>query len=281
MKPKNTHTIERNYLKVTELRKEAIRRLAEIEAILAAKEASLQKSPPGKIHIIGRGENHQFYIRFKATEKSGTYISKKDRKTISAFLQKAYDEKVLKKLIKESAALKTFLKMTGEISDEIRKLYSDYPEDIKEMIVPIDCSDEDYVKEWMSIPYEKKPIGEVSTIWTSDRGEQVRSKSELNIANALNRYNIPYKYECPVKLKSGITIHPDFSALNVNKRKVIYWEHRGMMDNPAYATHSVSRIKDMQRSGILLGDNLIITEETAAAHLGTDEIDRVIRHFLM
>ena len=53
-----------------------------------------------------------------------------------------------------------------------------------------------------------------------------------------------------------------------------------MMDDRGYLKHTVQRIKDYRKDGIHVGDNLIITEETASGPLGTDEIISVIKHFL-
>ena len=75
-------------------------------------------------------------------------------------------------------------------------------------------------------------------------------------------------------------IHPDFTVLHVKERRQIYWEHRGMMDDKDYATRSVLRIKNYMKNGIFIGHDLIITEETSANPLGTNEIDAVIaEHF--
>ena len=63
------------------------------------------------------------------------------------------------------------------------------------------------------------------------------------------------------------------------KRREIYWEHRGMMDDRMYMKHAVQRLKEYAKSGIFVGDNLLITEETSTLPLGTNEIESVIKHF--
>ena len=90
---------------------------------------------------------------------------------------------------------------------------------------------------------------------------------------------IPYKYECPKALLNGKEIYPDFTVLNVKARKEIYWEHRGMMDDREYAKQAVFKLKSLMKNGIILGDNLIITEETTANPLGTNEIETIINRF--
>ena len=161
----------------------------------------------------------------------------------------------------------------------IQQIYSSYPEEAKKYINPIDMSDEDYVKHWLNIPYDGKGILDYVPYYETDRKERVRSKSELNIANALAVKGIPYKYECPLLFKNGFTIYPDFTVLNVKERRVKYWEHRGMMDDKDYAKNAVSRIKTYVNNGYYLGIDLIITEETSSSPLGTDEIDAVIKKY--
>ena len=52
-----------------------------------------------------------------------------------------------------------------------------------------------------------------------------------------------------------------------------------MMDDKEYAAKSVLRIKSYMKNGIFTGQNLIITEETSAYPLGTNDIDIVIKAF--
>ncbi len=115
--------------------------------------------------------------------------------------------------------------------------------------------------------------------------EDEESKSDqsqnLNIANTLNKLKIPYKYECPLEVRKGLCFYPDFTVLNVRKRKVYYWEHRGMMDDREYAKHAVSRIKEYESNGIIIGKNLIISEETSSTPLGSNDIIRLIDAYLL
>ena len=97
----------------------------------------------------------------------------------------------------------------------------------------------------------------------------------------LKQRRIPYKYECPLKLKSCGVIYPDFTVLDALRRKVLYWEHRGMMDDREYAKHAVMRIRDYEKNNIRLGSNLIITEETSTCALGTKEIEKVIKNYIV
>ncbi|MBO4887234.1 MAG: hypothetical protein J5589_02830, partial [Firmicutes bacterium] len=269
------------HLKPTNLYDEAGRRYNELLVIRQQLQKDLTRYPPGKIHISNSSNRTQYYLRRDNVERSGEYISKNDNAKLKAYIQKSYDEKVLKHVDREIHVLEVFLKKSGRIVDDIRKQYSGIPAEAKQFIEPIDTTDEDYRMAWENKPYVGKQITDYVTLYETDRKERVRSKSELNIANALAVRGIPYKYECPLVLKDGSTIHPDFTVLNVRERKVYYWEHRGMMDDKDYAKKSVSRIKEYMKNSIFIGCNLIITEETSTAPLGTNEITAMIDRFFV
>ena len=73
---------------------------------------------------------------------------------------------------------------------------------------------------------------------------------------------IPYRYEYPLKLKDLGIVYPDFTLLKVATQEEIYWEHFGMMDNPAYCQKAIQKLHTYGRNGIYPGKNLIVTFET-------------------
>ena len=224
--------------------------------------------------------NHvQFYLRTDPKDKSGRYISKHDHNKIKKYLQKKYDEQVYSMICSEKMALETFITNSDRLSEQVKALYSDMHEEIKQYILPIDISDSDYIRKWLAEDYTPKPISDDIPQFITNNGEQVRSKSELMIANTLYSKKIPYKYECPLRLANGHIIHPDFTILDTKKRCDIYWEHRGMMDDVSYVKHTVIRLKDYAKINIYPGDRLIITEESASSPLGTNEITGIIKHY--
>ena len=266
-------------LQNTSLYDEAARRYKEISEHQLAVEGALRKAPAGLIHIVKSGTRIQFYLRENKSDRSGKYIRKSDTDTLQTFLQKSYLEKVLKLLEIERKNLEMLLKKSDNITAKIKRIYSDLPEQIKCYINPIDMSDEEFASGWQSLRYIGKEIPDYVPVYETIRGERVRSKSELTIANMLAEKGIPYKYECPKTLLNGKVFYPDFTVLNVKEHKEVYWEHRGMMDDREYARQAVFKLKSLMKNGIILGDNLIITEETSANPLGTDEIETIINRY--
>ena len=71
-------------------------------------------------------------------------------------------------------------------------------------------------------------------IHRTERGDLVRSKSELVIADKLHARGIDYVYEQPLVLPNGRTRYPDFTIADHARGVTFYWEHLGMLDNPGY-----------------------------------------------
>ncbi|MDO4616415.1 MAG: hypothetical protein Q4B03_03025 [Lachnospiraceae bacterium] len=255
-----------------------LRQLLELREVLGK---WLSRCPEGKIHIVKSKKRIQYYLRKDNTDKSGQYISKEKQSLIRTYVQKAYNEKAVKILDKEIRIIDKFVQDYSKCATLLSDIYSDLPDPVKELVNPIDISDDEYVKAWESVSFTPKRMIETSNAYITDQSEIVRSKSELNIANCLKKRNIPYRYECPLEIRKGVIIHPDFTALNVRERKIYYWEHRGMMDDREYAQNSVLRIKEYESCGIFPGKGLIITEETLKCPLGTKEIMNVIDTYLL
>ncbi|MCR4956702.1 MAG: hypothetical protein K6A30_08455 [Lachnospiraceae bacterium] len=265
----------------TDVYQEAHSRYLELEEFIKAKEKALDKAPEGKIRAFRHGNTCQFYLRETPGDTNGKYIQKTNQSFIQSHLQKSYDEKVLKLLKKEQETLKKIYVKTNEIPNKIKQLYSDLPKEVKQFVLPVDLEDEEYAEKWLAKEYVKKEISDRVPFFKTEKGERVRSKSELTIANMLARYQVPYKYECPLQLYNGEVIYPDFTVLNMRTREVKYWEHRGMMGDMEYAHHTVRRIKKYNKTGLYLGRQLMITEETLEDPLGTDEIEYMIKEYLL
>ena len=134
---------------------------------------------------------------------------------------------------------------------------------------------------WEAEEFEHKPISEDTPEYYTDRGEQVRSKSEILIANMLNQRGIPYRYECAIYLDNNTKFFPDFTILNVRKRKVIYHEHFGMMNDPDYCESVVYKLASYNRNGYFLGDDLTCTWESEKHPFNVREFERTIEHYFV
>lgn len=115
----------------------------------------------------------------------------------------------------------------------------------------------------------------VHLIHRTERGEMVRSKSELVIANILYHMGLKYDYERELTgTKVPGRIHPDFSFIDP-AGEVIVWEHLGMLSHPDYRRSWEWKLDWYQKNGFALGKNLFVTEEDELGGLSSEEVKRV------
>ncbi len=169
---------------------------------------------------------------------------------------------------------------------EPENVYSKLHPARKQLVDPIIPPAEEYIKRWLEEPYDVWEIKdeEVSGVFYSQKGERVRSKSELIIADTLSRYGVPYKYEYPLKLKNGskvITKRPDFIALNITTLEMVIIEHLGMLDQERYYRNNIEKIDLYENNGYMIGKNLILFHETSYNALNTGLVAKYIEQFLL
>ena len=108
------------------------------------------------------------------------------------------------------------------------------------------------------------------------RGELVRSKSEVIIANALHYNGLDYEYEPELKLEDKVK-RPDFKIEDYDTGVVWYWEHCGMMTDPQYKKRWEDKKKFYEKNGIVEGKNLIVTYDDEKGGLDSDKIQQIIK----
>lgn len=117
--------------------------------------------------------------------------------------------------------------------------------------------------------YEEKLIHKTA------RGELVRSKSEVIIANALFYNKLDYEYEPELTLEGRVK-RPDFKVEDYDTGEVWYWEHCGMMTDPQYKRQWEEKKKFYEKNGIVEGKNLIVTYDDEKGGLDAAEIQKII-----
>ena len=126
----------------------------------------------------------------------------------------------------------------------------------------------------------KNKYYENSLVHRTLRGEFVRSKSEVIIANQLFNHGIPYKYEEPLVFADGRHVLPDFTIEDAESGIKYYWEHCGMMDNPSYRARWEVKKQIYQDNGIQEGTGLLVSEDRYGA-IDTQEIENIIKTNLL
>lgn len=237
-------------------------------------EKKQKQFPEGHISIKNiHGKPYYYYSKPGSKEK---HLTNKDDELIKQLLQKSYSNSVLKAAKRELDALETMLQIYPETLSE--DIYENLPEARKKYVEPVILGDEQLARRWMSEPYVLKPFKNDAPVYKTIRGERVRSKSEVMIADRMYVRGVPYKYECPIMI-DGKVIHPDFSSMRMSDHKIIYHEHCGMMDDPDYVNDLVERVNLYNQAGIVQGDRLTFSFETSDKPLDIRVIDRLIDEF--
>lgn len=112
------------------------------------------------------------------------------------------------------------------------------------------------------------------------RGELVRSKSEVIIADALFYNGLDYQYE-PELVLDGKVKRPDFKIIDADTGEVWYWEHCGMMSDARYVKRWNEKEKFYAKNGIVRGKNLIVTEEYSGEGLDSYKINEMIKDIFL
>ena len=235
-------------------------------------EKKISLLPEGRINVKSHSNRSYYYL--DGTDSGENYLGPDDIELIESLVQKDYLKRVLKEAKRELKAIERMLKIYPETL--VEDVFDLLPEGRKVHAKPVNICDDEFAEKWMETPYRRKAFGRDAPEFYTIKGERVRSKSEVIIADRLMANGIPYRYECPLKLGKKI-IHPDFTILRMSDRKILYHEHCGKIGDPQYAEDMLVRARDYNRAGILFGDRLFYTFESETVPLDVKNLDDIIR----
>lgn len=123
---------------------------------------------------------------------------------------------------------------------------------------------------------------EEGLIHVTIRGEPVRSKSEVIIANLLHGKGINYQYERPLQFDK-VPKYPDFTIEDDDTGITYYWEHLGMLGNYKYRKRWEAKQEWYRQNGILpytegggpVG-TLIVTRDNADGGIDSAELHSLV-----
>ena len=248
--------------------------------IISSKKAALSGDlPEGRLRCSLRKGKPRFYCVTKAGDTTGKYLREEQHQLAVMLAQKDYDKAALEQAAGELRVIDRLLRVYE--GDNVDSLYEKLSPVRRELIEPVTMTDEQVLEKWNAISYKIKGFAENTPVFLTAKGERVRSKSEVMIADGCYRKGIPYYYEHPLQLIGYGLAHPDFKLLNLRLRKVFYWEHCGRLDDPNYTRDLMVRLNAYAMNGYYPGDNLILTGETANCPLETTMIENTILHYLV
>ncbi|MBI4291290.1 MAG: ankyrin repeat domain-containing protein [Betaproteobacteria bacterium] len=129
--------------------------------------------------------------------------------------------------------------------------------------------------------YRRGPINGPSCDFRNDerihrtaRGDLVRSKSEVIIADALFYLGCEYQYEEGIADKFGRKVVPDFVIQT--PRGTYVWEHAGMMGNAEYREKWETKAAWYKANGYTRDVNLFVTMEDGSSGIDSHEVREIV-----
>ena len=126
----------------------------------------------------------------------------------------------------------------------------------------------------------KNNFYEAGLIHKTARGELVRSKSEVIIADALYDFGIDYDYEKKLDLGEDGKKSPDFTIEDAESGSKYYWEHCGMMSDAKYRERWERKRAVYEKHDIIEGGNLIVSYDSAEGSIDSQAIRNLIQQYL-
>lgn len=249
-----------------------------LEELMEKSICQMKSLPEGTLRVsVDKG--YPRYYRCQEGDKVGNYIRKQDKEIAQKLAQKEYNSKVLQLIQKRLKQIENIIKDYED--DEVEKCFYGEHAAKQKLIVPVEQTWQDKLKDWQEKGYVGKGFQDNTMEIYTQRGERVRSKSEKILADYFYYHGIPYKYECPLLLRGYGVIYPDFTFLSPKSRQEMYWEHNGMMDDAVYAQKAVKKIELYEKNGIFPGERLILTFETGQTTLNNEIIEAMAKRYLI
>ena len=230
----------------------------------------LKRYPEGELYCRRNGK----YVKWF---NNSTYIKKAEHAQAVTLAEKKYYELQLESLLLRQKMIERYEELNQKNREKLEEMLeenSPYIQLLNENILKTSKE----IREWMSEDYPRNLNYPENLIHKTYAGHMVRSKSEGLIANALFLHKVPYRYENILSLDET-SLAPDFTIIHPKTGKIYYWEHFGLVDNPAYAEKAFDKLKIYTKYEIIPSVNLILTYETKKNPLDIETVEKTIEEY--
>jgi len=255
----------------------------ELKRAISIGQRAAKKLPQGRLRINNNKGVVEYYKITEKNDTRGKYLKKSNKELIRKLAQGEYLDKQLKSAKSELKEIEKIVKSLKRIKRTLYRadnVYSSMIPERQKLVAPILISEHEYVENWEKEEYKRNEYRPEEKVYSTKKGDMVRSKSEVLLADMYYELGIPYRYEAELKYSNGRTIYPDFTVLDVVNRREIYHEHMGLLDDEEYRYHNLRKIEEYRKNDIFAGKNLFITHEAGGCPLNIREIEKCIRWLL-
>lgn len=254
------------------------RRIEILQNELEKRTLNLNSSIDGRLRCKADKSGFRYYKCIDSDDRNGMYLVNSKKPMAILLAQKEYDAKFIKQAQKEISCMEEFLERYSRF--DLNGIYTSMHPARKILVNPFIRDDTEYAKEWLEVEYPPGYFPEGYEEYFTSNGLRVHSKSEILIAEMLDYYGVPYRYEYPIKLRNEEK-RPDFTCLNIRTRKEYVWEHFGMMGNIGYATENVEKITKYMQNGYYPGENAIFSFAAGGNQIDSRTVKSLIERYLI
>jgi len=243
-----------------------------------------QKKPYKHLIRFSSQPNHNYNWYSTSNDDKAVYMELAYALTIHKSQGSEFDKVIL--VIGEPSGMLSREMLYTALTRQKKKLVILYNTDVYHLMNYSSMEHSDIARRFTNL-FEKPEIIEFkgglyesNLIHKTARGELVRSKSEVIVADSLFYAGIDYKYEKELDLGEDGRRSPDFTIDDPESGTVYYWEHCGMMSNADYRRRWEAKKELYEKHGIIEGKNLIISYDKPDKSINSQEIKELINKFL-
>ena len=235
---------------------------------------TLKEMPNGHLICTKNGTHVKWY---RSDGITPVYLSKKNMDLAEKLAAKKYYQYQFEELTQELNLLERYICHHNKIKVKSLSLLNESSY-YKELLSSVFLPNKENLLQWSLQSYPHNTSYPENLVHQCLAGHKVRSKSEVIIANTLYLHKIPYRYEAGITL-DDIQFFPDFTICHPKTFRTFYWEHFGMMDQPAYCDSSFNKLKIYAHHKIIPSINLITTYETQNHPIDSEKIEALIQKY--
>lgn len=244
---------------------------AQIEAALLAYRFELESLAPGRLAVTQK-DGATYYFQEVRTEGGRSRVGiSKNEELIHELARKEYLQKAIPELEANLRVIDRALAgyrptkpqdIVAQLSAKAGKVPERYYVNALTdwVVLNLDAQEQERIarhRAWGAQPYAAPAYKVEGRTMVTSRGEYMRSKAEVLIAEKLYEYGIPFRYEQELDLGSEeMLLHPDFTFEAADGSE-FYLEFCGKMDDERYVAAHKAKVAAYNAAGIVPWKNII------------------------
>lgn len=223
------------------------------------------------LEIASSGKYYKWFVRENGIK---TYLPKAEKEKAAELAKSSWNRARLAEVRSEITACERYLKAFRGKTSRMQALMNN-----SGFCDLLGIGDET-IQGWKAAKFNANPNHPEHMRYHTASGLFLRSKSEALIATLLEKYGIPFRYECLLETPDG-PFYPDFTIMHPVTHRLYLWEHFGLMDSMQYVANVGPKVHTYMQAGYYPGDNLLMTFETQGHPLEPSRIEELIQENLL